>query len=468
MGAVLGPGRRGDVRGRPEPLPARTTADAGGAWPRRTSSRSWASATRRCNATLGRGDARRPLSRADRPEGVGGPLLRRRWRATRVAGHDDRADSSFRTVLHIPARAPAQHLLRAAVRVPRRTARGPGRGHLRARRGRLRHVRLLSGRDARPAPTVSSPWWSAVACRTAGGLPVRLDPEEDLRSRRAMGGWWRRWFGRRRGEDLETLRRRYERFQHLLDGNNRVLELIADAGEKLGGDHLFDRQLPGVADGRAREHRERGRVRPQRDDRRPIPRSGRRLRADPRARAPRPHPGAGGGVRAGAPPGAGRPRSRRRGRREDGDARRAAAEARPPGPRRVRGLGLGVPPPLPGEWAGQGDLAPGGEAGPRRGRAWRRWRRPCRRWCDGRPRTATSRARYGARSGRRNRAGSTFAVRSSALGEDAEHSFAGQHETLLNVPASDAVEAWREVVASLFSARRSGTASSAACRSPTP
>jgi pyruvate,water dikinase len=37
------------------------------------------------------------------------------------------------------------------------------------------------------------------------------------------------------------LRQCYERFQHLIDGNNRVLDLIADAEEKSGGDHLFDR-----------------------------------------------------------------------------------------------------------------------------------------------------------------------------------------------------------------------------------
>jgi pyruvate,water dikinase len=57
-----------------------------------------------------------------------------------------------------------------------------------------------------------------------------------------MSGFWRRWLGRRRGETLATVRRRYERFQHLVDGNNRVLDLIADAEEKSGGDHLFDRR----------------------------------------------------------------------------------------------------------------------------------------------------------------------------------------------------------------------------------
>lgn len=46
-----------------------------------------------------------------------------------------------------------------------------------------------------------------------------------------------------------------------------------------------------------------------------------------------------------------------------------------------------------------------------------------------------------------------FAVRSSALGEDGQHSFAGQHATFLNVPRDRVLDAWRKVVASLFSAR---------------
>jgi pyruvate,water dikinase len=56
-----------------------------------------------------------------------------------------------------------------------------------------------------------------------------------------MAGFWRRWLHRRRGENLEALQHRYQRFQHLIEKNNRVLDLIADAGEKSGGDHLFDR-----------------------------------------------------------------------------------------------------------------------------------------------------------------------------------------------------------------------------------
>jgi pyruvate,water dikinase len=49
-----------------------------------------------------------------------------------------------------------------------------------------------------------------------------------------------------------------------------------------------------------------------------------------------------------------------------------------------------------------------------------------------------------------------FAVRSSALGEDAELTFAGQHTTVLNVPRKQVPAAWLKVVASLFSAPASG------------
>ena len=46
-----------------------------------------------------------------------------------------------------------------------------------------------------------------------------------------------------------------------------------------------------------------------------------------------------------------------------------------------------------------------------------------------------------------------FAVRSSAIGEDGVVSFAGQYETILNVPRDEVPEAWRRVVSSLFSPR---------------
>jgi len=46
----------------------------------------------------------------------------------------------------------------------------------------------------------------------------------------------------RRRDDAEVFRERLESFRSLLNGNNRVLELIADAGEKLGGEYVFDVQ----------------------------------------------------------------------------------------------------------------------------------------------------------------------------------------------------------------------------------
>jgi pyruvate, water dikinase len=52
----------------------------------------------------------------------------------------------------------------------------------------------------------------------------------------------------------------------------------------------------------------------------------------------------------------------------------------------------------------------------------------------------------------RRNACATLAVRSSALGEDSELSFAGQFRTVLGVPARDVVAAYREVIASLYSA----------------
>jgi pyruvate,water dikinase len=49
-------------------------------------------------------------------------------------------------------------------------------------------------------------------------------------------------FKRSRRDVVLTLRSRFERFRHLLEMNNRVLRLIGDANEKLGGEYLFDAQ----------------------------------------------------------------------------------------------------------------------------------------------------------------------------------------------------------------------------------
>ncbi|MEW5909125.1 MAG: PEP/pyruvate-binding domain-containing protein [Thermodesulfobacteriota bacterium] len=46
-----------------------------------------------------------------------------------------------------------------------------------------------------------------------------------------------------------------------------------------------------------------------------------------------------------------------------------------------------------------------------------------------------------------------FSVRSSATSEDSEASFAGQHSTLLNISEKNLIQAYKEVVASIFNAR---------------
>ncbi len=54
---------------------------------------------------------------------------------------------------------------------------------------------------------------------------------------------WSRILGRRSEADLvEGLRQKLERFRDLVDNNNRVLELMAEAGEMLGGEYIFDIQ----------------------------------------------------------------------------------------------------------------------------------------------------------------------------------------------------------------------------------
>jgi len=46
-----------------------------------------------------------------------------------------------------------------------------------------------------------------------------------------------------------------------------------------------------------------------------------------------------------------------------------------------------------------------------------------------------------------------FAVRSSAIEEDTEHSFAGQYESFLNIPGSELLEYYKKVIASTYSLR---------------
>ena len=59
-----------------------------------------------------------------------------------------------------------------------------------------------------------------------------------------------RILGRHRGADaVRLLQEKHQRFREVIDENNRVLELIADAEEKLSGEYIFDRQyLKSLAD----------------------------------------------------------------------------------------------------------------------------------------------------------------------------------------------------------------------------
>ncbi len=49
-----------------------------------------------------------------------------------------------------------------------------------------------------------------------------------------------RFFGRPRAADLGEFRELFGRFQQILKSNNRVLELISDLEDKLGGEYIFD------------------------------------------------------------------------------------------------------------------------------------------------------------------------------------------------------------------------------------
>ena len=67
------------------------------------------------------------------------------------------------------------------------------------------------------------------------------------------------------------------------------------------------------------------------------------------------------------------------------------------------------------------------------------------------PRDLARAIRRGVKQLERRSGSDRFAVRSSALGEDGELSFAGQFETVLGVPPDDVLDAYKRVVASLYS-----------------
>jgi pyruvate,water dikinase len=266
-----------------------------------------------------------------------------------------------------------------------------------------------------------------------------------------MAGWWRRWLGRRRGVSLGALRTRYQRFQHLIDGNNRVLDLIADAGEKSGGDHLFDRHylewlteelaiavsgvvydLNAMADNRYGDLIEAFERICQSVEATMSPTAG----TEPELTLPL--------------------------ESVDRDFASVVGEKMACLGELRRLLGLRVPDGfvasaaacrrhfvaagIPGLIAAHAeDLESGVDT---------RLEAVAVRLRDAVRRTpldpAVARA-LRKEVKRPERSGWRYAVRSSALGEDGDHSFAGLHTTLLNVRAGDVTDAYREVLASLFS-----------------
>ena len=264
-------------------------------------------------------------------------------------------------------------------------------------------------------------------------------------------GLWRRFLGRRRGETLAALRARYERFQHLIEGNNRALDLIADAGEKSGGDHLFDRryldwlveELCGAVSSVVYD------LNAMTDNR-----YGELVRAFERIA---------GSVRATLSPAAGFEWEMVLPIEEvDWDFATVVGEKMASLGELRRRLGLTVPDGFAVTAAAcrrqfhaagveailvaEGPLDRGAPDQALERLAARLQEAVRRAGLGGSPARAIR-----AELRRPERAGWRWAVRSSALGEGGEHSFAGVHATFLNLTAAEAAAAYVEVLASLFS-----------------
>jgi len=255
---------------------------------------------------------------------------------------------------------------------------------------------------------------------------------------------------REREDPRDVIRGKLGTFRDLLAQNNRVLELIASAEEKLGGEYIFDRQylstlagdleravrdtvfdLNAITDDRYRELEdafERARTAVQ------AVVEGRLVAPEGEYVVPLEE-------------------------LDEGHAELAGEKLS-----RLAGLARWLSCPVPPgfvvtTWACQRFLQ---RAGIDRGAEWvgeapdveeleRRSRALVRQVMDAAlpkdiARAIRKAARRLAREGH-----ARVAVRSSALGEDGADSFAGQYRSLLGVSTSDVVDAWREVVASMYS-----------------
>jgi pyruvate,water dikinase len=252
-------------------------------------------------------------------------------------------------------------------------------------------------------------------------------------------------FGRgRRGDPVELLRVRFEKFRHLLEMNNRILRLIAEANEKLGGEYLFDRQYlkeleSGLADAAAAVVHDLNDIS---DSRYPgLAEALGRVRAAVRAKLE------GRGIADDTPlviridgieP-------------EQGDVlgeKMARLGV-------VRRLGLAIPDGFvitaraSKQLLEQSSLAPRLEA-LRAGRNDAASEIEAVVSSADIPPDVAKTVKQALTSFERT---ARFAIRSSAIEEDGDYSFAGQYTTLLNVPRDQVLSAWRTVVASLFSRR---------------
>ncbi len=253
--------------------------------------------------------------------------------------------------------------------------------------------------------------------------------------------------------DVRTLRDRMETFRSLVERNNRVLEMVADAGEKLGGEYIFDIQylrtlavqleqgvlgviddLNALTDNRypqlmAPLHAIQGEIRDILDSRIVVPktayaipleRTGEELRnavGEKMARLGEIHCRLGYAVPAGFV-------ITTRGCRDFFES-------------------AGILPSLEAwdETEEYSEEALSSRVDPLRRAILEA---PL-------PRELERAIRKALRALARSTGCSSLAVRSSALGEDGGETFAGQYQTILGVPFGEACQAYRQVLASLFS-----------------
>jgi len=260
---------------------------------------------------------------------------------------------------------------------------------------------------------------------------------------------WPRLLRRERKIEIaEELRARIDAFRRLLQGNNRVLELIADADEKLGGEWLFDRQylfwldreLAGAVKGVVADL---GRVAPRRHE--GLQKAFQRIREALEATVES-RPVVAGGPLCLSLESIGSEQASLVGEKMArlGEIRSRLGIRIPEGfviTAPVSSRLLAAPPILESIAALSAQDADLEAISGHLSRAIHQ-----AELSGGIRRTISRRLRHFDRRAR-------LAIRSSAIGEDGELSFAGVHRSVMNVARGEVLEAYRQVVASLFSER---------------